>query len=300
MRLKNLDLLVTILIVALNVVWVQIPDRPAIISIILALPLVLFSSGYAFTQILFRKKQSNNRPDQAPQQPAQQGARYTGSLRLGHPIGRTDQLILSLGLSMAIDILVGFGLNILPIGLQALSWTFALGFLTVLFALVAVFLRRKDGGASTKMARPTLKLMDILFLLLAIFIMGNSVWLAIIRPAGPQQSFTQFWMLPANPSAKSCIVSLGVQSFETGSTTYTLSLIVNSTPVASNISSITLIPQQKWVQLFAITPEGQNDLHVEAQLYRTTQPHTVYRDAHLTFHVAMVDVNGRAQPQCTL
>lgn len=300
MRLRNLDLLITILVVALNVVWVQIPDRSAIVSIILALPLVLFLSGYAFTQILFRKKTANDASNQeAYQVPvAPQGARYSGSLRLGHPIGRADEIILSLGLSMAIDILVGFGLNILPIGLQALSWTFSLGFLTVLFALLALFLRRKNGGSTTKISRPPFKVLDILFLFLAAFIVGNSLWLAIVRPSGSQQSFTQFWMVPANPSAKSCAVSLGAQSFETNTTTYTLSLTVNGTPVANTIPPIALVPQQKWTQLLPITPEGQNDLHIEAQLHRTTQPYTY--SVHLTFHVAMIDQNGRAQPQCTL
>jgi len=299
---KNLDLLAAILIVALNIAWVQVPGRSVIISVVLVLPLVLFLSGYTLTQLLFRKKSLRDGSDQTPArlEAVKQGSGTPNTLRLGHPIGGADEIILGLGLSMAIDILVGFGLNILPIGLQALSWTFSLGILTTLFALIAMFRRRRDTVIAAKAMRTRITLPDVFFLLLAAFIVGNSLWLAVVRTTQTQSSFTQFWMLPANQTSKTCAVSLGIQSFEDAPVTYTVALTVNDTSVSSNSSSILLAPQQKWVQLLPITPEGQNDLRVEAQLYKITQPDTVYRDVHLTFHVAMVYQSGRAQPQCTL
>jgi uncharacterized membrane protein len=299
---KNLDLFVAIIIVALNIVWVQVPGRSVIISVVLVLPLVFFLSGYALTQLLFRKKSLRDGSDQTPArlEAVKHGSDSLNTLKLGHPIGGADEIILSLGLSMAIDILVGFGLNILPIGLQALSWTFSLGILTVFFALIALFRRRRDVVIAAKVLRPRITLPDVLFLLLAAFIVGNSLWLAVVRTSQTQSSFTQFWMLPANQTSKTCAVSLGIQSFEASPVTYTVSMTVNNTSVASNTSSILLAPQQKWVQLLPVTPEGQNDLRIEAQLYKIAQPDTIYRDVHLTFHVAMVYQNGRAQPQCTL
>ena len=40
MRLKNLDLIVAVIIAALNMVWVLVPSRTPVIGTILALPLV--------------------------------------------------------------------------------------------------------------------------------------------------------------------------------------------------------------------------------------------------------------------
>jgi uncharacterized membrane protein len=302
MRSKNRDLLITILVVALNGAWMQVPNRPLIVGIILALPLILFLPGYTLTQALFRKKPSRGEPDQIATHPvsSEQAPQAGNKLKLGHAIGGMDQLILSLGLSMAIDILVGFVLNILPIGLQGLSWTVALGLLTVLFALIALFMRRNTPASSTKTHPVRITLPDALFLGLAIFIIINAIWLAAIRPPDPQPSFTQFWILPANPNSKVCAVSIGIQSFELTSTQYDLTVAVNSKQIEGKWSTITLAPQQKWTQIVPLTPEAQNDLQVEAQLYRLDQPSTVYRDVHLTFHVSTKFQNGQAQVQCTL
>jgi uncharacterized membrane protein len=299
---KNRDLLIAIIIVALNGAWMQIPNRPLVVGIILALPLILVLPGYTLTQALFRKKSSRGVSDQTIARPqlSEPVPQAGNKLKLGHAIGGVDQLILSLGLSMAIDILVGFVLNILPLGLQGLSWTLALGLLTVLFALVALYIRWKTPVSGVKAQRVRITLPDALFLGLAIFIIFNAIWLAVIRPPEPQPSFTQFWMLPANPDNKTCAVSIGIQSFELDATKYAITVTVNSKPMAGNWSAITLEPQQKWTQIVPLTPEAQNDLHVEAQLYRSDQPYTAYRDVHLTFHVSTQFQNGQTQIQCTL
>lgn len=304
MRFKNLDLITALLLVVLNVVWVQLPERPWFIGLLLVLPLVLFLPGYTLTQTLFRKKSGGEKLQQTTTRPkSSEQASKPAPLRLGHPIGNADQLILSLGLSMAIDILVGFVLNILSIKLEALSWTFTLGLLVALCAALALFIRRKnetENATTAPAPRLRLKLLDVTFLLLALCITLNAIWLAVSRPPVPQPSFTQFWMLPANPASKICTVSLGMQSFETTSLTYNVTMTVNNAPVAHNWSKIALEPQQRWVQQVPITPEAQNDLHVEAQLYRTDQPQAAYREVHLTFHVATVLQNGQAQVQCAL
>lgn len=302
MRLKNLDLFLVVLIVALNVGWTQVPTRPLIVSVVVALPLVLFLPGYTLTQLLFRRKVPANK--QAGElsstiEATEQEKPSAHTLRLGHPIGKADQLILSFGLSMAIDILVGFTLNLLPIGLQALSWVFSLGLLTVLFALMALLLRRKR-VVSTKESLPLrVTLLDGLFFVIALFIVLNAAWLAIIRPPQPQPSFTQFWILPANAADKSCAVSIGIQSFEVTSLQYNVTMLVNN-QTANNWTAISLTPQQKWSIAAPVALEAQNDLRVEARLYRVDQPKVIYRDVYLTFHVSTQLVNGKVQQQCAL
>ena len=56
MRLKNLDLIVTLIIVVLNVIWVLLPSHLPVIGIILSLPLVFVLPGYTLTEALFRKR----------------------------------------------------------------------------------------------------------------------------------------------------------------------------------------------------------------------------------------------------
>ena len=97
MRFKNLDLIIAMFIVGLNVAWTQIPNSLMIVGIVLALPLVLFLPGYALIQTLFRRR--------LPEQLTVSGmVARPQNLKIGHPIGSADQLVLSLGLSMAIDV----------------------------------------------------------------------------------------------------------------------------------------------------------------------------------------------------
>src|SRR2546421_12992924 len=113
MRLKNLDLIVTMIIAGLNVLYTLLPSRIPVIGIILALPLVFVLPGYTLTEALFHKRSLDD----------------------------SHRLVLSLALSLAIDILGGFILNMLPGGLQAISWTVLLGLITAIFTLLAAYLR---------------------------------------------------------------------------------------------------------------------------------------------------------------
>ena len=138
MRLKNLDLIGAICFAALSVGWAQLPSRPLIIGIILAVPLVFVLPGYTLTQVLFRKRA----PDQSSD-PSSNLIRQPG-LKIGQPVSAVDHIIFSLGLSMAIDVLMGFILNVFPAGLQLRSWAFSLGLTTTILALLAAYLRRRE------------------------------------------------------------------------------------------------------------------------------------------------------------
>ncbi len=293
MRFKNLDLIIAMVIVAINVAWTQIPNRFMIVGILFALPLILFLPGYTLTQTLFRRRVPEQKLD------ASNHIARRSDLQLGHPISGTDQIVLGLGLSMAIDVLVGFTLNLLPIGLEALSWILSLGLLTTAFSILAVFLRRKDISRTSITPQVRITLQDCALLGLAIIVVASAVWLSLIRPLEPQPSFTQFWMLPANQDSKTCAVSVGVQSFATTPETYRVVMIVNS--VQTNTwPSIVLTPQQKWVQSVPITPgTGTTDsLFIEAHLYLAAKPATVYRDVHLSFYFSSINTNGLVQQQC--
>jgi uncharacterized membrane protein len=292
MRIKNSDLIASISIAVLNIVWTQIPNRPLLVGIIFALPLTFILPGYTITQVLTRKRI----PEQTPA--AQSSTPQTG-LKKGRPVDSIDRLVLSLGLSLAVDVLIGFTLNVFPFGLQAQSWALSLGILTTLFALLALFLRRKDSVQVARAPGFRMSLSASILLGLAILIATTAIWSAITRPLEPQPSFTQFWMLPTNQANKSCDVSIGVQSFELTPLTYHVVVSVNGTQIGS-WSSIALAPQKEWVQSVPVIPGLSDSMFIEAQLYRVDKPDTVYRNVHLTFYIAASSKNGQAQHQCTL
>src|SRR6266480_3143503 len=123
MRHKNLDLFMVVIIAVLNVAWVLLPFDTSVIRIILALPLIFVLPGYTLSDFLFHKRSLN----------------------------ASQRILFSLGLSLAIDILGGLFLNVLPSGLQATSWTALLAIVTLVFSLLAAFHRR---GVPVSGARP--------------------------------------------------------------------------------------------------------------------------------------------------
>ncbi len=287
MRLKNLDLIGAILIAAINVGWTQIPNRPLIVGIILALPLTFILPGYTLTQVLFRKRSSDQSLDSS------NNIILRPSLKIGQPVGGADQIILSLGLSMAIDVLVGFSLNVFPIGLQALSWTLSLGLITTVFALLAAFLRRRDIVTIERVSRPRVTIYDCILFGLAILIATAAIWFSIIRPLQPQPSFTQFWMLPSNQTANSCAVRIGVQNQESTTIEYRVVVIMNGA-ILHTWLSVVLAPQAEWDQFVSVSPGTANTMYVEGQLYQSNEPATVYRKVNLTLHLLSNSKDGKA------
>jgi uncharacterized membrane protein len=292
MRIKNIDLIITLSIATLNVIWNTIPNRPQLVGMIFALPLTFILPGYTLTQTLIRHR--------SPGQPPETHTfKHQPSLKKGRPPGGVDVLALSLGLSLAVDVLVGFMLNVLPVGLQTLSWALSLGLFITICALLAAFFRRRDMPQVTKAHKLRMTKSDGIPFGLAILVATAAIWFAMIRPIEPQPSFTQFWMLPASSGSKSCAVSIGVRNFEVTPVTYHVMLMVNSFE-AGTWSSITLAPEREWVQSALVTPQSATSVRVEAQLYREDKPGILYRDVHLTFYIATGGKNGQTQQQCTL
>ena len=312
MRRRNLDLVAAIAIAAASIAPALLPDRLPFVGTLLALPLVFVLPGYTLTQALFRSRPTDSSASTTSTTIA--ATRSPGSLILpprlltGYSFGTFDHLAFSLGLSLVIDILVGFLLNLLPIGLQWRSWSLALGLLTLVFALLALIRRlfpfpslTGESHAPARAAQAPLPPInsslaptstrsrqrkhrpykEIGLLLAALLIAVLALWLAAIRPPQPQPSFTQFWMLPTAQANHSCAVQVGVQSFETAPVTY--SIQVTSGALVFSLPSITLDTQQQWNHIVSISStEGSQP--VVARLYRLDQPGTIYREVHLTLH----------------
>lgn len=265
MRLKNLDLIIAVSIASMNVVWAMLPNRTPLIGIILALPLVFFLPGYTLTEALFHKK----------------------------PLEATHRLAFSIGMSLAIAILSGLILNLLPGGLQAKSWAVLLGLQIALFSLLAMILRRKASPDNLNQVRFRLRIHEgILFCLALIVVMQAIFYSTVGATQQPHPGFTQFWMLPPAQARKNCAISLGVHSFESTPVKYRIKVTVNQKEISS-WSSIALSPQGEWNSLVPITPDIADKAQIVARLYRLDKPDFVYQQVDLTFLRKEYQCQGR-------
>jgi|SRR5579864_1198974 len=277
MRLRNIDLIVAMCYVVATMGWALIPNRPLIVGILLAVPLVFVLPGYMLAQVLLRK------PSAEQCSSSSAGLILPPSLKIGRPFGVFDLIVFSLGLSLVIDVVTGFLLNLIPVGLQWQSWTLSLGFVTEVFTLLAALLRRGQGQPVKKQGTTArrVSLKEGTLLGLAIVVAALAFWLSLTRPPQPQPIFTQFWMLPAS-AGKSCAILIGVHSFEAGSENYRIEVTSNGKQVAV-WPSITLATQQEWSYQLAVSLVGAADgAVVDARLYRQDQPGKIYREVHVT------------------
>lgn len=266
MRAKNSDLFVSLSIAFLNAILLLLPFTILWVGILLALPMVFFVPGYLLTEIL------------------------THSRRLDIAY----RLTLSLGLSLTLDILGGFLLNVLPVGLRTQSWVALLCCLALLFALAVFFLRksilyeslRDEHGNRLSSAKPVFWRRvrgGIVFALAAALVVLSLVYATQGVAKEPQPGFTQLWMLPSRQP--SCAVNIGIRSFEKDSITYHAVMTVNSIKTMA-WSSLVLAPDQTWERSIAVKLATTKDMFVELKLYRDDKPTVVYREVHLTLTVA--------------
>lgn len=278
MRQKNLDLLLVLLITAASVTWAFLPSHPLIVGIICALPLVFVIPGYVVIEALF-----THSPD-----PTASLIRKP-ELRILRPFNGSDRLILSLGLSLAMVIITGFVLNMLPMGLEQTSWAVSLALLTAVFSFITLYRRQKVKVSITKITAAThrfhVSFYEYMLFLLAIVIVISSVWYSLLNAQQQQQqsTFTQFWMVPSRQVHNSCAVLIGMQSFEAALTKYNVVVTANGTKISS-WSTVVLAPQSQWYQSVAIQPENANTIYIEAKLYRMDKPGIVYRNVHVTLN----------------
>jgi uncharacterized membrane protein len=254
MRPKNLDLILAVSIASMNVVWAMLPNRTPLIGIMLALPLVFVLPGYTLSEALFHKR----------------------ALQTSH------RLIFSLGLSLALCVLSGFILNVLPGGLQAKSWAVLLGLLTTVFSLLVALLRRRVPLYTMHPVRFRLRIHEGVLLGLALIVVIQALFYSAVGAAlQPHPGFTQLWMIPPTRGDKNCAVRLGVRSFESEAVRYRIQVTENQEAIAS-WPSIVLAPQQEWISRVPIITKTADKVYIEARLYSSDKPASVYQQVDFT------------------
>jgi uncharacterized membrane protein len=265
MRLKHLDLVVAIAIALGNLLWSTFSNHhPQIIGIFLALPQVFLLPGYTLIELLFHR----------------------------HPMENVRRFVLSLSVSIAIVIISGFILQKSAWGITTLSWAVYLSSMTVIFSLAAMFLR--TGHRITLINRTTLAQPYSIFRKhpVSITCMLIAIGLAIVSIAYSSYSvvnekrpgFTQLWIVPTNPDAKSCAVLIGVDSFEFTTTKYHVFVTTKGALTSTWSSPIILSPEKTWKVVRPVGLKDPGDVEIMVQLYEDKKPGVLYRYVHLFMH----------------
>jgi uncharacterized membrane protein len=273
MRRKHLDLIIALVIAAVNVGWILLPNRPVIGTILCGLPLILLVPGYTLTEALFVQ---------------QSDAATVSRIGILRPFGTSDRLVLSLGLSLALVIIDGLLLSILPMGLVQPSWAVSLAVLSTVFSLIALYRRRAmSTNTSQKGSARLLRFTfyeGLLFLLTLVIVVSAFLYSTLAAQQQQQQStFTQFWMVQAKQTNHSCAVLIGIQSFEASSTQYKVVLLANGSQL-HNWPAVTLAPKQQWYQSVTLNSGDIESAYIDAQLYRLDKPGSIYRETHITLN----------------
>lgn len=203
-------------------------------------------------------------------------------LRGARSIG--DRTLISLGVSLVVDILAAFALHFVPGGLSLVSWTLTLGGITIAASLAVIILTQFDKNeqlaASEGVRVPgeifrwnwgnmALYGLAILLVIGALILTRNSA--AQVNSA----TFTQFWMMP-NDNPERTDIQLGIINQEGKTVDYVVEVKING-QIVDKWPKITVEAGATWRGYPDVPPVKSGTETVEAFLYLVEKPDTVYR-----------------------
>jgi len=155
-------------------------------------------------------------------------------------------LLLSLVLSLSIDILSALALNLTPWGLRPISWAILLGTLTLILSLSAAFRRRNniERGTVEKVLSPFLTWKNGLIFGCAAIVVAIGIGLVLQNESKVRIAFTQLWALPAAENGK-YVVNIGINNLERQTMNYDLYADEDGVKV-QEWPKIVLAPGQTW------------------------------------------------------
>jgi uncharacterized membrane protein len=201
------------------------------------------------------------------------------------------RLLLSLGLSLSIDVLGALVLNLTPFGLRPASWSVLL--VMLIWASGWLAWRRRDAGGGTLRIHLGIRRRDLLAVFrggtfrihlgvgkrevfaicLAALICGGAVAFARTPlPAKDAHGYTALWLRLKLHSAHSVVVH--VQNDELGPVDYRLTLHVGL-HLRYKKRELRLVAGQTWPALIDLHSSRRR--RVTARLYRAGRPGVVYR-----------------------
>lgn len=196
-------------------------------------------------------------------------------------LGAAERALLTVGISMAVATISGLLLNLTPWGLRPQWWALFLGTVSVAAGVVALL--RSEGGAPNQ--PPENKLISVsgtqaILLVVAAFVAASAFGLAhAAATSQPYQAFTQLSAVPGGTPGHPA-VHLGITNGEGREFEYRLQ-ISSAGQTIQEWPRVTVPPGQTWRLDFDLTAD-QTAGGIEARLYRSDAPTTVYRQVRLT------------------
>jgi uncharacterized membrane protein len=188
-------------------------------------------------------------------------------------------ILLTIILSIALTVMGGLLLNLLPSGLEAQTWALWLGGITLVNGVIALLRTARPSDQPVPIATPALRPGQALMIALASLMLVGAISLArggVLSQ--PRPGFTQLWILPA---AEPEGIQVGVQNEEGMPLTYWLVIRQGETPVQAYYD-VEVETGGTWNITVPLSPDmwsvGQP---IDAQLYRADQPDNVYRSVTL-------------------
>lgn len=248
-----LDLILVIAATWVSMAFIEVDVSNVALRAVFTLPLVLLLPGYALMASMFPRCN----------------------------LGVAEQVLLSLGLSLAVTALGGVILNWTPWGLQTDSWSLLLGLVTFGGSAVALIRRPAQPIFVLCQRRTSMSVRQAGLLGLAALVLGGAVAVAH-KGAAQQQTpgFTQLWALPANAPGQQHAIRVGVKNMEATTVAYQVEIVVNGKDVMK-LPLVKAAPQHTW-ETTVVLPRGLPTINpVEVVLYRADAPGTVYRHVEL-------------------
>jgi len=303
-KTKNQDLKAAVILIFLSIVFILIPPyNQTFLRILLALPLLLFLPGYLFMAVMFPKK---------------------GEL------SAIERFTLSIGLSIAITVFDGFGLNYTPWGFRPNSIVFSLTIIMGVFLFIAYLLRWRFKEVSyefcyddivsfyrtirSKEAEtgpeydPALEKMLIKTMIIAILIVSAMFIYAKVTQV--PEKFTALYILGENGKAENypaevsvgvpSTILVGVENYEYEKVNYTLAVTLGGKTIKEQ--EIMLDHNEKWLDNVTFIPEltksiafaGANRSKLEFQLQKSG---SLYRSVHLLVNTSLDSVDFGGIPE---
>lgn len=206
------------------------------------------------------------------------------------PSPHAERVLLSLALSIALVVLGGLVLNVLPAGMTRNAWRLWLALVTVGLAVYAIVKRTRgmSGRASAVPRLPApdsvsmLSLRDFGMFAAAAIVLGLALGLggvgATERPRAP---FTQFW---AVPRADGSTVEVGIRNDEDRAISYHI-YALSGDIILSDEGNIRLPPGETWQAQLPVAIQGGGE-GINLLLYRDDAPLTVYRSLRVAAPVS--------------
>lgn len=249
---RSFDLVGSSIVACAAVAVAFAPGVPTVVRVLLGLPLVLVLPGYTLTAL--------------------------ATPSLGRGRWGADKILFSLGTSISVAVLGGLVLNFTPWGLERRSWSLLLAVFTIVAAMGAV-VRRAGATGPPSAARRRAHAVPLLFCVVAALIASAAVGISRrgALQTDQQSTFSQLSMLPTSGNND---LRIDVTNHEGATQHYRIVLHAGNRQL-SDFQGITLAAGDTWSRTVRMPTNLPSRTRIEADLYRATSPHSVYR--HVTY-----------------